>query len=104
NDTTLCWGETFTLDVTTPNATYLWQDNSTNPTFNLEEQGTYWVEVIVSNCSAIDTIQIDFDPIPTVELGNDITLCDVEAFLLDATTPGATYIWQDNSTDPTFNV
>src|SRR5690606_7572861 len=76
NDTTLCWGETFTLDVTTPNATYLWQDNSTNPTFNLEEQGTYWVEVIVSNCSAIDTIQIDFDPIPTVELGNDITLCD----------------------------
>ena len=58
NDTTLCQDETLTLDATTPNATYLWQDNSTNPTFIATQQGSYWVEVTVNNCSAIDSILI----------------------------------------------
>jgi len=59
NDTTLCQAESLTLDATTPNATYLWQDNSTNPTFNVIQQGTYWVEVTVNNCSTANVILIN---------------------------------------------
>ncbi|MDB4710318.1 gliding motility-associated C-terminal domain-containing protein [Flavobacteriales bacterium] len=58
NDTTLCQGESLTLDATTLNATYLWQDNSTNSTLNISQQGTYWTEVTVNNCSATDTVLI----------------------------------------------
>ncbi|MFH1161599.1 MAG: PKD-like domain-containing protein [bacterium] len=65
-DTTLCQGETLLLDATTPNATYLWQDNSTNPTFTVTQSGTYWVQVSVSNCITTDTIQIFYTPLPVV--------------------------------------
>jgi gliding motility-associated-like protein len=104
NDTNICQGETLLLDATTPNATYLWQDNSTNSTFNITQQGTYWVEVTVNNCSTSDTIQVNYNPIPTVNIGNDTTTCQGETLLLDATTPNSTYLWQDNSTTPTFNI
>lgn len=104
NDTTLCQGETLTLNATTTNATYLWQDNSSNPTFNVTQQGTYWVQ-ITDNCgSTSDTINVNFNSTPTIDLGNDTTLCQDESITLDATTPNATYLWQDNSINPTFNV
>ena len=59
NDTTLCQGETLVLDATNVNATYLWHDNSSSPTYNVSQQGTYWVQITVNNCSTTDTILID---------------------------------------------
>jgi gliding motility-associated-like protein len=104
SDTSLCQGETLTLDATAPNATYLWQDNSSNPTFDVTQQGTYWVTITVNNCSKSDTINLNFNSLPTISFGNDTTLCQGETLTLDATAPNATYLWQDNSFSPTFNV
>lgn len=104
NDTTLCIGSTLVKNVTTPNATYLWQDNSTNPTLTITQPGTYWVEVTVGNCSNADTIQVNFAPEPVIDLGNDTTICYNSSLTLDATTPGASYLWQDNSTGATLTV
>lgn len=104
NDTILCEGETLILDATTLNATYLWQDNSTNPTFNVQQQGSYWVQV-TDNCGSVtDTINVSYYPVLNLKLGNDTTLCQGEPLRLDATTSNATYLWQDNSTNPTFNI
>jgi len=104
NDTTLCQRETLTLDATTPNATYIWQDNSTKPTLTLTREGTYWVGVKTICGSTSDTIRVSFNPESTVDLGNDTTLCKDKTLTLDANTPNATYVWQDNSTNPTLNV
>lgn len=41
---------------------------------------------------------------PFVDLGNDTTLCTGESLLLDVTLSGASYQWQDGSTDPAFTV
>jgi gliding motility-associated-like protein len=103
-DTTLCQGETLTLDANTSNATYLWQDNSTNPTLNVTQQGTYWVEVTNSCGTTSDTINVNYNPTPTINVGNDTTLCQGDTLTLDANTSNATYLWQDNSTNPAFNV
>jgi gliding motility-associated-like protein len=103
-NTTLCDGDVLTLDATLTGATYLWQDNSTNPTFDVTVAGTYWVQVNYSNCTTSDTITVSYNPIPAIDLGPDITLCDGDLTTIDGTTPGATYQWQDNSTGPTFNV
>ena len=104
NDTTLCQGETLKLNVTNPNSIYLWQNNSTLPTFNVTKSGTYWVET-KSLCETIyDTIEVDYYTNATVKLGNDTTLCQGKKLTLNATTPNATYLWQDNSTKPTYNV
>ena len=104
NDTALCQGQTLTLDATTAGATYVWQDASTNATYNVTAAGNYSVTVSIGSCTATDAINVTYSPQPVVNLGNDTTLCTGQTLLLDATTAGATYQWQDASTSATFNV
>ena len=42
--------------------------------------------------------------IPVVDLGPDVAICAGEQLVLDATLAGATYLWQNGSTLPTFSV
>ena len=51
-----CNGDTSTLDVSYPNATYLWQDGSTAPNFSYSDPGLYWVEVMVFGCTIRDSV------------------------------------------------
>lgn len=104
NDTTLCPGETLVLNASTSSATYLWQDNSTASSYTVTQAGTYWVEVTSPCGVSRDTIVVNYSTSPNVNLGADTNLCDGATIVLDATTTGATYLWQDNSTDPTFSV
>jgi gliding motility-associated-like protein len=104
NDTILCNNQSLTLEATLANATYLWSNNSINATLNVNNTGTYWVAVTVNNCTAKDTVLVISPPILTLELGNDTTLCSGESIFLDATQPNVNYLWQDGSTNPTFNV
>ncbi|MFT5778529.1 MAG: gliding motility-associated-like protein [Crocinitomicaceae bacterium] len=102
-DTTLCTGTSLLLDATTPNSTYLWQDNSILPTFNVTTAGTYWVQVTDNLGSiATDTIVVDYVNPPSVNLGPDTSVCAPFSVTLDATYPGATYMWQDGSVNPTY--
>lgn len=55
-------------------------------------------------CSSRDSINVTFNPIPVVGLGQNFSLCIGDQQLLDATAPNAAYLWQDNSTSATFNV
>ena len=86
------------------NKTYLWQDNSVNPTLTTSESGLYWVEVKNNNSGCIlrDSIQLNFKANPIIKLGKDTTICEKATLLLDAGNPGATYLWQDNSTNQTL--
>jgi len=102
NDTTLCDGQTILLDATTINGTYLWHDNTTNATYNVNSAGTYAVTVSVDNCSTTDQIEIDYKSLPVVDLGNDTSICIGDKITLDATYQDATYLWQDNSILPTY--
>ena len=104
NDTLICPGDLLILNATTPNANYLWSDNSTNPTLNVSIPGTYWVQVSVNNCSSTDTLIVIQDTLSNINLGNDMVLCEGETLLLNATTPNGNYLWQDNSTNSTLIV
>jgi gliding motility-associated-like protein len=104
NDTTICTGQTLMLDLTTSGATYLWKGGTTNATLVIDSADTYFIEVNVGSCSATDTIQVLFTNGQSVFLGNDTTLCANQILLLDATSPGATYQWQDASINPTYTV
>jgi gliding motility-associated-like protein len=104
NDTTLCAGNTLVLNASTSNASYNWQDNSTNSTFTVNQQGNYWVNVTSNGCSSSDSINVNYSALPIINLGNNINLCNGESITLNATNNNATYVWQDNSTSPTYNV
>lgn len=101
-DITLCAGQSTTLDATVPGATYGWQDGSSNPTFNVTGPGTYSVNVTANGCSTSDAIDVYYNPNPVIDLGPDLVVCAGTPVLLDATTPGATYLWQDGSMNATY--
>ncbi len=104
NNITLCNGQNTLLDATSPNATYLWSDGSTNSTLTINSAGTYSVDVTNECGTSSDEIIISYTPSPIVNLGNDTTLCPNESLMLDANTPNCTYSWQNGSTNPTYNI
>lgn len=105
NDTTLCFGETLAFDVNNTSATsYLWQDNSANPSFTVSQEGTYWVSVTSSCGSIADTVNVYYDAPVVVNLGNDTILCPNENLFLDASSTAPSYVWQDGSSSSTFTV
>lgn len=104
NDTSFCPGDSLLLDATETNVSYLWQDGSTMSTYTATQADTFWVVVSTNYCSIIDSIVIDHYPIPQIDLGNDTTLCPSAVLVLDASSNNSTYLWQDNSINPTFTL
>ena len=104
-DTALCSIATLILDAGQPHpATYLWHDGSTNRTYTVYQDGTYWV-VVTDHCTGVsDTIAVEYLEDFDIELGNDTTLCTGAELRLSAYVPGAEYRWQDGSAQPDYVV
>lgn len=104
-DQIFCSNQEFALNAFSPNATYLWSDNSSQSFLSIETPGTYWVEVSIGNCPILkDTVVINHIPAPDANLGSDGGLCNGEAVALDASNPNATYEWSTGSTTPQITV
>lgn len=105
-DTTLCSedniGLNLTLQAPTGYSGYLWNNNATGITQTITAAGTYWVLCIDSCHSQMDTFIVRERNI-SFSLGNDTLLCDSKATVnLGTYRPGATYLWQDGSTQSTY--
>lgn len=102
NDTTLCQGDTLQLKVDN-NIDVMWSDHSTNNQFKVYKTGKYWVKAInIENCTLTDTIMVNFEPSPIVNLGPDtsITLNDtLVVFNLAHSTHILNYLWSNSSTN-----
>jgi gliding motility-associated-like protein len=101
-DVTLCTGQTLTLNVAQPGASYGWQNGSTSPTFTVNAPGTYSVNVFLNGCVSNDAIDVAYNTTPTVNLGPDVTICAGATTTFNVTTPGATYLWNTGATTPTL--
>jgi len=94
NDTSFCSGEILLLNAQNTGSDYLWNNGETSQTLNVTTTGNYWVSVTNNyNCSSIDTINIKVNPIPNVELGENLYLCKNQQALLDAGSSGVSYTW-----------
>lgn len=103
-DTAICSGQSMTLHANPLNASYLWQDFSTAPTYTVTQSGIYWVEVTSGACKARDSIRVDVTPSPMFSLGADQSLCPGDVIVLDATVNGATYKWFNFDKSATYTV
>jgi len=102
-DTAACAGGSIVLEPIWPGAqSFLWSDGSTDSALVATVSGTYWVDVTTNGCTGRDSIQVTINPLPVVNLGPDQDLCEGESTTLSAAQPGASYVWQDSSTGPTF--
>lgn len=104
NDTSLCNGQNLILNAGNPGASYLWQNGSVSSTFNVTQAGTYWVKVTNTCGNATDTIHVNYVGMPTLNLGNDTTICQGQSFILQTNSIGSTCLWQDNSSNATYTV
>ncbi len=53
-------GQSEVLDATTTDATYSWSTDESSATITVTTSGTYWVEITVGECTARDTVIVDF--------------------------------------------
>jgi gliding motility-associated-like protein len=101
NDTILCEGKILMLEVNVPNTDIVWQDGSNSSVFTIEEPGTYFSTATLDNCSASDTIVVNFSDIPSIELGNDTLICENSNYLLSVNSEDS-FIWSNGSTEPSI--
>ena len=99
-----CAGDTVILDASTAGAPYLWQDGSTNSTYTATQEGLYWVQAQGTCGLVTDTIYLSGTPAQSSMIG-DTLICDTNPITLNAgSNTGATYLWNDGSTDSTYQV
>ena len=103
NDTTLCNGQSLTLDAGNAGATYLWSTGAVIQTINVTTSGTYTVTATAGICSGTGTITVNFVPAPTVNLGNNITVCTGIPVTVDAGNAGASYLWSNAAVTQTIS-
>jgi hypothetical protein len=83
-------------------------NNSTdfNPFHIFTDTGTFHINLYSYFNGITDTVtnNLFINNIPIVNLGNDTVICDGEILTLDANAQNATYLWQNNSTNSTYDV
>ena len=98
NDTTLCPGETLTLDASSwCTATYLWNDGTTSAIKTINSPGTYLVEVSLGCSPVYDEITVSYFSKPNIPLPNDTVICPNTTIDLYAGSGYMSYTWQDGS-------
>ncbi|MFY0644330.1 MAG: T9SS type A sorting domain-containing protein [Bacteroidia bacterium] len=104
-DSSICNGESISLDATTPGCTYLWHSGSVAAKFTAQDEGLYYVKVTAGNdCHNSDSFYLSVFDNPMVDLGKDTTFCQGENPVLNIYQDGASYLWKDGSEDEEFIV
>lgn len=82
NDTVLCPDLPFTLSVPDTFDAYKWSDGSTGTSIKISTGKAYWLELKEDKCTSLDSIIITELP-DKIVLGNDTTLCNEDALILN---------------------
>lgn len=103
------------IDGNPADATFLWNTGETTQSITVNTSGTYTVEVTIGSSTLISSVEINFNELPFIELGDNIETCFSEDIVLDASPSNynpadATYEWSldgvviAGETDPTLIV
>ncbi|MGB0870040.1 MAG: gliding motility-associated C-terminal domain-containing protein [Flavobacteriales bacterium] len=103
NDITICEGDTQLLSVQENDATYLWNTGETTQTISVTTTNNYSVDVTKNGCTTSDTIHVQFNTVPEIDLGNPLEICENDSVQISAYfNASATYLWHDGSTDSVY--
>ncbi|MFT5641451.1 MAG: gliding motility-associated-like protein [Cyclobacteriaceae bacterium] len=105
SDTTICENQPLIVDVSVENGEYIWQDDSTDPVYEITSAGTY--KVVISNgCISRDyAFDVNIrnckcDNIEPIQLmAYDTLICVPDSVVLNAMIPNGKYLWNDGSTN-----
>lgn len=104
-DEILCDGDSLTLTALNPDAgTLSWSNGVVDGVQFLPTIGGYYTvqSLSVEGCTGFDSLLVTINPVPSVDLGADITSCD--AFVtLDAGAGMDNYLWSNTQTTQTID-
>jgi len=103
-DTAICSNAALLLDGTAGPYTYLWQDSTSNQTYNVNLFGTYSVVVTdsVTGCAGSDTIVVGINAAPSFSLGSDVVVCAGTQVAFSGPSGLYSYLW--NTADTTVSI
>ena len=104
NDTAFCGTGSYTIHASLSGATYTWQNGSTADSIIATSSGTYSVTVTLSTCSSSGSVNVAFNPLPSVAFTNDTTVCTGQTVTLNAGNTGSAYLWSTGATNQSINV
>lgn len=104
SDTTLCEGMDLVLDVSKPNATYLWQDGQITAQYPVPDSGHFSVSINQVNCTTNLEFNVDIDRLPSSHWSGDTTLCEGEIFQTEIPMGNYSIFWPDGSTDSVYTI
>ena len=98
-DTINCFDDEIVLEhPDSTGTTYIWSDSTAKKTYRVDTTEIVWLASFNECGSAIDTINIIFNEEIISELGEDTTICDLDSIILNAFSPGASYLWSTGDT------
>jgi gliding motility-associated-like protein len=105
-DTSLCEGDSRTLNAGPGYRSYSWQDGSNAATLQVDTTGIYWVQVVDPNgCSAGDTVAItQILPDPQGFLIPDTVICNGYPNKIAATGSFESYLWSNGETTNSITI
>jgi len=97
-DTSICEGTLLTVDAGNVGSTYDWNTTETSQSI-VVGAGTYSV-IVTSTDGCVDSsgIVITENPMPSINVGNDLTICVNQFVLLDAGAGFDGYLWSTSET------
>ncbi|HEY8659716.1 MAG TPA: gliding motility-associated C-terminal domain-containing protein [Hanamia sp.] len=106
NDTSLCIGQSLTLNAGAGFNSYVWSNGAATQQVTVNQKETYFVKATAANsCTSFDTLQIiNIAPLPVFTLGSDTTLCRDTVYTYHFNLPNATYLWNDGSTANLYSI
>jgi len=102
-DSIACLEDSISISAPAGANAYTWNDGNTSQTRFVSQGGRYWVYARYDCRIEIDTFNLELIDV-SVDLGPDTAICSNDTYMLDASVPGASYLWQDGSTDATYTV
>lgn len=100
-----CAGSPVILNAQPGFVSYLWQDGSTNATFNATASGTYQLQA-TDACSniSIDDIVVSFKPTPAAFLPSDTVICSYNPIVINPFTVYNQYLWNTNAISQSITI
>jgi PKD repeat protein len=88
-----------------PNGTYAWSTGETTRKISVTTSGLYSVSFVDQNgCTDSDEVFITVSPLPSVDLGENITACSGSTVTLNAKNPGAQFLWSTGETSQSIAI
>jgi gliding motility-associated-like protein len=104
SDKSICGNVNLILDAGNVGASYLWSTSETGQTINTNTGGTYLVDVTLNGCTTRDEIIVNQNALPSVDLGDNVAICEGASITIDAQNPGMTYLWSTGAITQTISV